>query len=1067
MRLFVFTVLCEAVLALPTCPLVQEGDVQIRFDEKFVDIQTGDFAELHWDHFSIGADEHVRFLQPDASSIAINKVISTHPSNLFGRLESIGQVVLINQNGILVGKEAIIDTGSFIAVTSDLLNEGTVFARDAEVKISADSIINKGSIHARKIFLEAPESTIAHYGTVLAPGGEIYILGGANHLHEGSLVDVSGPTGGGTVLIGGDYKGQNPKIPNSRHTWVASGVTVLANATECGDGGKVIFWGDESNYFRGTAEARGGPLGGNGGLIEISSKGNLDPGGDVNTMAPFGRQGELFLDPCVVTISAAANSGISAFPPPGYTFSGAAANISTVAPTTLATFLAASDVTIDASSSGSAAVGSITVNDGVLWASPNKLTLIANGFIQVNETLGTTQAGLAATTPSLELTAPTVQIGPSAAVAQVFSFSGQIIVNAPTSLSIFSSGPPGGRQGIQAGSFGAPATVVVRTGALLLSATDTSTVIDSSLGNDIRATGNIQLLAGNGLAEAEAQIITFLGGDNLISAMGNLNMVSGSGAVALDTIIGNLGGGNISVDVLGDISLQAGANSLDGVSGIIMSGTGNIQVQGRDISLTSGNGTGDTYAIIGTIFAGSGSTTVTATGPNGIDLNAAGSGLAIIGSPGGVLGGMGDVTVNTTHLNLNGSTVPGSTGGDAHIFSVNGNVIVNATGDITAIGGSGAGDNSARIISSTAGNSIAVTARNITLLGGTAITTQAIIHSRFGPVNCNILGDYFFQSGSGTNSATGIGAATNGGTGDLVISGRNFTVMGGSGPFSATGCTVGNPIVMGLGEGSLFLSATGSVTLIGGSGPTGLATISTNGTLLTNSLTMQVANNLSVIGGSGEVANIFTLGGPLSVRVGNDITMTSNTFDAAVFINAGDSDLYMEAGRNMSVASSIDHFGTGDIYLVVDANFPQPFIGPGSFNLSFASTLSTSGGAIRIFTSQQPLNSILGTINGLSFTPGALFVNTNQEVWCIYYPSLIGGTPFTIFYKDCLQLLASQAEIIISENLEQLHPYNAFPGWWARFTLSSDRKDLTLNTSYFIRRRFSPAFRLPKSYETW
>ena len=76
MRLCVLIAVCEAVFALPTSPLVQEGDVKIRIDEKFVEIQTSNFAEIHWDHFSIGKEEGVCFLQPDASSIAINQVIS-------------------------------------------------------------------------------------------------------------------------------------------------------------------------------------------------------------------------------------------------------------------------------------------------------------------------------------------------------------------------------------------------------------------------------------------------------------------------------------------------------------------------------------------------------------------------------------------------------------------------------------------------------------------------------------------------------------------------------------------------------------------------------------------------------------------------------------------------------------------------------------------------------------------------------------------------------------------------------------------------------------------------------
>jgi hypothetical protein len=56
---------------------------------------------------------------------------------------------------------------------------------------------------------------------------------------------------------------------------------------------------------------------------------------------------------------------------------------------------------------------------------------------------------------------------------------------------------------------------------------------------------------------------------------------------------------------------------------------------------------------------------------------------------------------------------------------------------------------------------------------------------------------------------------------------------------------------------------------------------------------------------------------------------------------------------------------------------------------------------MRIYTAIRSQNQINGLINGAPFIPGALFVNTNEEMWATYYPGgAYGGGPFTIYYKD-------------------------------------------------------------------
>ncbi|GAB4535656.1 MAG: hypothetical protein Tsb0014_22830 [Pleurocapsa sp.] len=132
-------------------------------------------------------------------------------------------------------------------------------------------------------------------GNLNAAGGAINILGDKVGVIDANI-DVSGIDGGGSVLIGGDYKGQGI-VPNAEVTVVDSDSFINADALETGDGGKVIVWADETTIFAGNITARGGNESGNGGFVEVSGKENLAFRGDIDVSASQGNAGEVLLDP--------------------------------------------------------------------------------------------------------------------------------------------------------------------------------------------------------------------------------------------------------------------------------------------------------------------------------------------------------------------------------------------------------------------------------------------------------------------------------------------------------------------------------------------------------------------------------------------------------------------------------------------------------------------------------------------------------------------------------------------------------------------------------------------------
>jgi filamentous hemagglutinin family protein len=178
-------------------------------------------------------------------------------------------------------------------------------------------------------------------------GGNINVFG--NRINVlGANIDASGSTGGGTVLIGGDYQGLGT-VPNAEFTSVDSNSTITANALTQGDGGSVIVWSNDTTNFQGAIAARGGTSGGNGGFAEVSGKQTLQYNGFTDLRAPLGLTGTLLLDPETFVI---ANSG------------------GDITPTAVVAALATANVTYSATSS-------LTVSDAINSTSLFNLTLDA------------------------------------------------------------------------------------------------------------------------------------------------------------------------------------------------------------------------------------------------------------------------------------------------------------------------------------------------------------------------------------------------------------------------------------------------------------------------------------------------------------------------------------------------------------------------------------------------------------------------------------------------------------------------------------------------------------------
>ncbi|WP_181360550.1 filamentous hemagglutinin N-terminal domain-containing protein [Variovorax sp. WS11] len=271
-----------------------------------------------------------------------------------------------------------------IGIYGNLVNQRGLVSADSATVGAGGQIVLKAS---GDLLLEAGSLTSAT-GAGTGAGGTIHLLGERVGLTGNARVDASGNAGGGTVLAGGDYRGQNPAVANAKQVYVSADASIRADAIESGNGGKVIAWSDGITRVYGSISARGGARSGDGGFIETSGHA-LDMRGRVDTRAPNGRTGTLLLDPTNIYIAndqaSATGAGMVGTDSSASTFvaSGAVGD-SLLSVATLQAALATSMVVVTTDNAAGTGAGIIQVVDPVTWTSDTSLALHANAGIRIN-----------------------------------------------------------------------------------------------------------------------------------------------------------------------------------------------------------------------------------------------------------------------------------------------------------------------------------------------------------------------------------------------------------------------------------------------------------------------------------------------------------------------------------------------------------------------------------------------------------------------------------------------------------------------------------------------------------
>ena len=167
-----------ATAVLPAGEQLKSGQaIVIRPDRSTVVVeQSSRRAIPNWSSFSIGQKERVSVLQPDRSSVLLNRVTGPERSDIRGALTASGQVFLVNPNGILFGPNASVDVGGFVASTLDIADSDFMAGRYRFAGAGSPmEVINQGTLRA-------------------ADGGTIALLGGQVR-NDGTIVARLGTAG--------------------------------------------------------------------------------------------------------------------------------------------------------------------------------------------------------------------------------------------------------------------------------------------------------------------------------------------------------------------------------------------------------------------------------------------------------------------------------------------------------------------------------------------------------------------------------------------------------------------------------------------------------------------------------------------------------------------------------------------------------------------------------------------------------------------------------------------------------------------------------------------------------
>lgn len=339
----------SSVDAMPEGGVVRSGSGSVTQNGKEMTIrQDSGRLAMDWTGFSVGKDETVRFQQPGKDALALNRVTGNQQSVIDGSLLSNGHVLLVNPNGVVIGKNASIDVGGLVASTAQVKDNfmkefGNSTGAFSLGGVSDGKIINEGTIKAEGGLVALHAAKVENSGTISNTGGSAVLAaadtltltpdadGKLNFTVDGKTAEASALNKGAITADGGTIVMTADSASDVMSTVVNNSGTLQARTLRKNEKGQILLEGGDKGQVEvsGTLDASGTEEGQSAGNIKVIgektivhdgtnllARGNVDGGkietsGDVLNLGDNlnidakgvnGKAGEWLLDPLDVYI---------------------------------------------------------------------------------------------------------------------------------------------------------------------------------------------------------------------------------------------------------------------------------------------------------------------------------------------------------------------------------------------------------------------------------------------------------------------------------------------------------------------------------------------------------------------------------------------------------------------------------------------------------------------------------------------------------------------------------------------------------------------------------------------
>lgn len=340
----------SSVDAMPEGGVVRSGSGSVTQNGKEMTIrQDSGRLAMDWTGFSVGKDETVRFQQPGKDALALNRVTGNQQSVIDGSLLSNGHVLLVNPNGVVIGKNASIDVGGLVASTAQVKDNfmkefGNSTGAFSLGGLSDGKIINEGTIQAEGGLVALHAAKVENSGTISNTGGSAVLAaadtltltpdadGKLNFTVDGKTAEASALNKGAITADGGTIVMTADSASDVMSTVVNNSGTLQARTLRKNEKGQILLDGGDKGQVEvsGTLDASGTEEGQSAGNIKVIgektivhdganllARGNVDGGkietsGDVLNLGDNlnidasgnrGSHGTWLLDPLEVVIS--------------------------------------------------------------------------------------------------------------------------------------------------------------------------------------------------------------------------------------------------------------------------------------------------------------------------------------------------------------------------------------------------------------------------------------------------------------------------------------------------------------------------------------------------------------------------------------------------------------------------------------------------------------------------------------------------------------------------------------------------------------------------------------------